>query len=60
EQAQQEEASSASASAAEVQAITEQVIAKAQIEAAVLRQQAEERMSDAVALVVGEVLGERA
>ena len=60
EQAQQEEASSASASAAEVQAITEQVLAKARAEAAALRQQAEERMSAAVALVVGEVLGERA
>jgi vacuolar-type H+-ATPase subunit H len=60
EQAQQEEASSASASAAEVQAITEQVLAKARTEAAALRQRAEERMSAAVALVVGEVLGERA
>jgi vacuolar-type H+-ATPase subunit H len=60
EQAQQEAASASSASAAEVQAITEQVLAKAQTEAAALRQRAEERMTAAVALVVREVLGERA
>jgi vacuolar-type H+-ATPase subunit H len=60
DQVRQEEAAAASASAAEVAAINEQVLARAQQEAGALRQRAEGRLAAAVALVVREVLGERA
>ncbi len=58
EQAQQEVVASLAAAAAEARTITEEVLARARADAETIRKRAEERMSEAVGLVVREVLGE--
>jgi vacuolar-type H+-ATPase subunit H len=58
EQAQQEAAEASRAAAAEAQTITEKALAGARADAEAVRKRAEERMGEAVALVVREVLGE--